>query len=94
MSATKHNAPPSGRATPVKPASVPLPIPQSLPLDGFSRWRDLRQFIPLSHEAVRQRELVGRFPKRVQLGSARSVGWANREIHRWLADPQNYKAGV
>ncbi len=65
---------------------------QSLPLDGFSRWRDLRKFIPLSHEAIRQRELKGRFPKRVQLGSARCVGWPNRELHRWLAAPADYRA--
>jgi len=64
---------------------------QSLPLDGFSRWRDLRKFIPLSHEAVRQRELKGRFPKRVQLGSARCVAWPNRELHRWFADPLGYR---
>lgn len=66
--------------------------PQSLPLDGYSRWRDLRKFIPLSHEAVRQRELKGRFPKRVQLGSARCVAWPNREVHRWFADPLGYRS--
>lgn len=65
--------------------------PQSLPLDGYSRWRDLRKFIPLSHEAIRQRELKGRFPKRVQLGSARCVAWPNRELHRWFADPLGYR---
>ncbi|MCA8080867.1 helix-turn-helix transcriptional regulator [Burkholderia cepacia] len=65
---------------------------QSLPLDGFTRWNDLKRFIPLSHESVRLRELAGRFPKRVQLGSARSVGWPNREIHRWLSDPAGYRA--
>ncbi|MDG0025949.1 AlpA family phage regulatory protein [Trinickia sp. Y13] len=66
--------------------------PQALPLDGYSRWRDLRKFIPLSHESVRQRELKGHFPKRVQLGSARCVAWPNREVHRWLADPVGYRA--
>ncbi|VWC44395.1 helix-turn-helix transcriptional regulator [Burkholderia lata] len=65
--------------------------PQSLPLDGFTRWSDLKHFIPLSQESVRTRELAGRFPKRVQLGSARCVAWPNREIHRWLADPAGYR---
>lgn len=82
--ATQHrNAPPTG---------VTQVSPKVLPLDGFTRWADLRQIIPLSHESVRQRELAGRFPRRVQLGSSRSVGWPNREIHRWMADPTNYRA--
>lgn len=66
--------------------------PLSLPLDGFSRWNDLKKIIPLSHESIRQRELNGRFPKRVQLGSVRCVAWPNREVHRWLADPSGYRA--
>jgi prophage regulatory protein len=66
--------------------------PQSLPPDGFTRWADLKHLIPLSHESIRQRELAGRFPKRVQLGSARCVGWRNSEILRWLADPVRYRA--
>lgn len=65
--------------------------PSALPFDGFSRWGFLKYFIPLSHESVRRRELAGRFPKRVQLGSARCVAWPNREIHRWLADPSGYR---
>ncbi|CAJ3516422.1 phage transcriptional regulator AlpA [Burkholderia pseudomallei] len=65
--------------------------PQSLPLDGFTRWADLKRIVPMSHEAVRLREIAGRFPKRVQLGSARCVAWPNREIHRWLADPAGYR---
>ncbi|MFM0501867.1 helix-turn-helix transcriptional regulator [Paraburkholderia caffeinilytica] len=66
--------------------------PRALPLDGFTRWADLKHLIPLSHESIRQRELKGLFPKRVQLGSARCVAWSNREIHRWLSDPTGYRA--
>lgn len=66
--------------------------PLALPLDGFTRWNNLKRIIPLSHESIRQREIKGRFPKRVQLGSARCVAWPNREIHRWLADPAGYRA--
>jgi predicted DNA-binding transcriptional regulator AlpA len=65
-----------------------------LPLDGYTRWADLKCIVPLSHEAVRQRELKGRFPKRVQLGSARCVAWRNQEILCWLADPSGYRAEV
>lgn len=66
--------------------------PSALSLDGYTRWNDLKRIIPLSHESIRQRELKGRFPKRVQLGSARCVAWKNSEIHRWLADPTGYRA--
>ncbi|AWG33573.1 helix-turn-helix transcriptional regulator [Burkholderia cenocepacia] len=73
-------------ATPIDPAL------QALPLDGYSRWPDLSRLVPLSRESIRQREIAGRFPRRVQLGSQRCVAWPNREIHRWLADPANYRA--
>ncbi|WP_321880713.1 helix-turn-helix transcriptional regulator [Burkholderia cepacia] len=66
--------------------------PTVLPIDGFVRWADLKQFVPFSHETLRQREMKGLFPRRVQLGSARCVAWPNREIHRWLADPAGYRA--
>lgn len=79
-------------ATNSKAPAIGVPsAPQSLPLDGFTRWADLKHIIPLSHEAVRQRELAGRFPKRVQLGSARCVGWRNSELLRWLAAPADYR---
>lgn len=78
-------------AASVDPSRPLLPAPESLPLDGFSRWNDLEPFLPFSRETARQRELAGRFPKRVQLGSTRCVGWPNRELHRWLADPANYR---
>ncbi|MBN3734928.1 AlpA family phage regulatory protein [Burkholderia sp. Tr-20390] len=67
------------------------PTAQALPLDGYSRWQSLRNFIPLSREAIRLREIAGRFPQRVQLGSQRCIAWPNREIHRWLSDPASYR---
>lgn len=76
-------------SAPIKDA--PAPAPASLPLDGLSRWSDLRPFIPLSRETIRQRELAGRFPRHQKL-TERCTVWANREIHRWLADPVNYRS--
>ena len=73
--------------------ALPYP-PQALPLDGYSRWQSLKNLIPLSREAIRLREIAGRFPRRVQLGSQRCIAWPNREIHRWLSDPANYRAEV
>ncbi|WP_186147695.1 helix-turn-helix transcriptional regulator [Burkholderia gladioli] len=68
-----------------------LQTPDGLPLDGFSRWESLRRFIPLSRETVRQRELEGRFPRASRL-TQRCTVWPNREIHRWMADPLNYRS--
>jgi predicted DNA-binding transcriptional regulator AlpA len=70
---------------------VHLSPPKSLPLDGYSRWSDLRDFVPFSRETLRMRELEGRFPRRVHL-SRRCAAWSNREIFRWLADPAGYRA--
>jgi prophage regulatory protein len=70
---------------------VSLPIPEALPADGYSRWNNLRELVPFSRETLRKREKEGRFPRRVQLGSARCVAWSNREIHRWIADPVGYR---
>lgn len=63
----------------------------ALPIDGLSRWKDLQHFIPMSRESVRQREMQGKFPRRQYL-TKRCAVWSNREIHRWFADPLNYRA--
>ncbi|RQT69622.1 hypothetical protein DF045_23045 [Burkholderia cepacia] len=47
------------------------PLPPKRPLDGYSRWQNLKTFVPLSRESIRLREIAGRFPRRVQLGSQR-----------------------
>ncbi|OXI85609.1 hypothetical protein CFB50_13215 [Burkholderia sp. AU33423] len=75
---------------PVKNTAT-LPSPTALPLDGLSRWESLRSSIQLSRETVRQREREGRFPPSIRL-TQRCTVWSNREIHRYLADPLNYRA--
>lgn len=65
----------------------------TLPADGFTRWSELKKFVPFCRETLRQRELEGRFPKR-QLLSKRCAAWSNRELHRWFADPINYRSEV
>ncbi|MGX7006051.1 helix-turn-helix transcriptional regulator [Caballeronia sp. KNU42] len=65
--------------------------PETLPLDGFSRWRQIARFIPYSRETARLRELEGRFPRRIRLTQRCSV-WSNRELHRFMADPIRYRA--
>ncbi|RQT51636.1 AlpA family phage regulatory protein [Burkholderia cepacia] len=82
MTSKAENAKSSGRAY--------LSTPDSLPLDGFSRWSDLRPFIPFCRETLRKRELEGRFPRRQHL-SPRCTAWPNRELHRWFSDPVSYR---
>ncbi|WP_175700117.1 helix-turn-helix transcriptional regulator [Burkholderia ambifaria] len=74
---------------PVKNTAT-LPSPTALLLDGLSRWESLRSSIQLSRETVRQREREGRFPPSIRLTQRRIVR-SNREIHRYLADPLNYR---
>ncbi|WP_334032785.1 helix-turn-helix transcriptional regulator [Burkholderia gladioli] len=78
--------------TSAKLNSANIPSPEALPADGFTRWNSLRTFVPFSRETVRKREKEGRFPRRQRLGSERCAAWPNREIHRWIADPANYRA--
>ncbi|WP_233863033.1 helix-turn-helix transcriptional regulator [Paraburkholderia adhaesiva] len=105
MSAKFKKATPTGnasahiKAASVDPARAPLPAKAgaesdrlTLPVDGYTRWAELKHIVPCSHEWVRQRELVGRFPKRVQLGGPRCVGWSNRELLRWMESPNDYHA--
>lgn len=70
---------------------APLPTPEALPADGFSRWNNLRDLVPFSRETLRKREKEGKFPRRVHL-TQRCAAWPNRELHRWFADPVGYRA--
>jgi len=68
-----------------------LPTPESLPADGMSRWSQFAPFAPISKERFRQLAKEGRAPQPIRLG-IRCTMYPNRELHRWLADPVNYRA--
>ena len=70
-----------------------LPTPETLPATGKSRFSQFKKFIPVSREKFRQLSLEGRAPKPERLG-IRCTFYSNAEIHRWLADPVNYRAEV
>lgn len=72
-------------------ASSTLPTPNTLPADGMSRWGQFEPFSPISKERFRQLAKDGRAPQPVRLG-IRCTMYPNRELHRWLADPVNYRA--
>jgi prophage regulatory protein len=68
-----------------------LPTPETLPADGMSRWAQFAPFAPISKERFRQLVNEGRAPQPIRLG-IRCTMYSNRELHRWLADPVNYRA--
>lgn len=69
-----------------------LTTPETLPATGKSRWRTVSKFIPISREKFRQLCKEGRAPKPERLG-IRCTFFSNAELHRWLADPINYRVG-
>ncbi|HJV07262.1 MAG TPA: hypothetical protein VJ642_08210 [Chromobacteriaceae bacterium] len=65
--------------------------PNTLPVDGLSRWGAFKPFSPVCRETFRQLSREGRAPQPIRL-SIRCTMYSNRELHRWLADPINYRA--
>lgn len=70
-----------------------LPTPETLPVTGKSRWSRFAKFTPVSKEKFRQLSLQGRAPQPERMG-IRCTFYDNRELHKWLADPINYRAEV
>jgi predicted DNA-binding transcriptional regulator AlpA len=66
-----------------------LPRAGALPLDGYTRWNELKHYVPFSRETLRQHELAGRFPQRIHF-SSRCAAWSNRELHRYFENPECY----
>jgi len=67
--------------------------PEVLPITGKSRWSKVAKFSPVSRETFRKLAKEGRAPKPERLG-IRCTYYDNAELHKWLADPINYRAGV
>jgi prophage regulatory protein len=65
--------------------------PETIPLVGMSRWETLRHFIPVSRETWRQLVIAKRAPAPYKL-SERCTMYSNADVHRWIADPANYRA--
>lgn len=65
-------------------------IPQ-LPNSGYSRWQQLAPFMPFSRETWRLLVKAGKAPQPTYL-SKRCKIYPNVEVHRWFADPNNYRA--
>jgi prophage regulatory protein len=63
---------------------------QTLPADGMSRWNQIAPFSPFSREKFRQLVMAGKAPPAHRL-SERCTAYQNRELHRFFADPVNYR---
>ena len=64
---------------------------QKFPVDGMSRWSDIKHLIPVSKEKWRQLIRDGYAPPVTRVG-IRCSFQSNREILRWLSDPLSYRA--
>lgn len=62
---------------------------QTLPRDGFSRFRDIQPFICMSRSKWLLLVAAQKAPQPIHLGP-RTVVYANSELHRFFADPANY----
>lgn len=67
--------------------------PETLPSIGKSRWSKFAKFSPVSREKFRTLSKDGKAPQPERIGT-RCTFYDNGELHRWLADPVNYKAEV
>ena len=68
-----------------------LPTPETLPATGKSRFSQFKRFIPISREKFRQLAKEGKAPQPERMG-IRCTFYDNAELHKWLADPINYRA--
>ncbi|MDB4873345.1 MAG: transcriptional regulator [Gemmatimonadales bacterium] len=75
----------------VKQTAPTEPARKSLPADGMSRWNQIAPFSPFSREKFRQLVIAGKAPQPIKF-SERCTAYANRELHKFFADPLNYEA--
>ena len=66
--------------------------PAEIPRIGKSRWSRIAPHSPVSKEKFRQLSKIGLAPQPERMG-IRCTFYDNAELHRWLADPINYRAG-
>lgn len=65
--------------------------PITLPLDGYSRFKQFKPFINISREKFRQLVRSGCAPQPIYL-SSRCAMYKNSDLHDFLANIANYRA--
>ena len=68
-------------------------IHATLPMTGKNRFSQSKKFIPVSREKFRLLSKEGRAPQPERMG-IRCTFYDNKELHRWLTDPINYRVEV
>lgn len=63
----------------------------TLPLDGYSRFKQFQPFCPISREKFRQMVRNGKAPQPIYL-SSRCALYKNSELHSFLSDITHYRA--
>jgi len=86
--ATRKNQPATHVSSPQELYIDPPRI--NLPFDGMSRWNQIAPFSPFCREKFRQLVRAGKAPQPVKF-SERCTAYPNRELHRFFADPLNYR---
>ncbi len=57
--------------------------PMTLPLDGFSRAKQLLPFLPIGESTLWAWVKQSKFPQPIKL-SPTVTAWANKDVHEWL----------
>ena len=63
---------------------------ETLPSIGMSRFSSFKDYLPFSREKFRQLSKAGKAPQGIRMGT-RLTMYENREIHRFLSSPLNYR---
>ncbi len=71
-------------------ADTGKPTEPILPRVGLSKWAQIAPFIPMSRESRRKLGLAGEAQQLIRFSPTHSV-YSNAEVHRWIADPLNYR---
>jgi prophage regulatory protein len=66
------------------------PPKAQLPQHGLSRWNQFSLFSPIGRETFRKLVRAGKAPQPVKF-SERCTAYSNQELHRFFADPLNYR---
>lgn len=65
---------------------------QTLPSVGRGKWSTIEPFVGICRESARTRALAGKFPRAIKI-SATCALYDFAEVHKWIADPANYRVG-
>lgn len=76
----------------IQTTTITAPVLE-LPHIGYSRFKQIQAFLPVSRETWRKMVRAQAAPQPIYLGS-RCAMYSNAEIHLWLNDPVNYKVEV